>query len=64
MRLTLAISFVALGALHIGAQTPTTAQLAHARELLATSPVVDGHNDLPWVIRESKSAARTPARIS
>ena len=56
MRLTLAISLVALAALNVGAQTPTAAQLAHARELLATSPVVDGHNDLPWVIRESKTA--------
>jgi membrane dipeptidase len=27
------------------------AALAHARELLATMPIVDGHNDLPWEIR-------------
>jgi membrane dipeptidase len=26
--------------------------LAHARDLLATHPVVDGHNDLPWALRE------------
>ncbi len=26
--------------------------LAHARELLAAHPVVDGHNDLPWALRE------------
>lgn len=26
--------------------------LARARELLAEAPVVDGHNDLPWALRE------------
>ncbi|MFJ1587432.1 dipeptidase [Streptomyces sp. NPDC088197] len=26
--------------------------LTHARELLAAHPVVDGHNDLPWALRE------------
>ncbi len=30
--------------------------LAHARDLLARAPVIDGHNDLPWAIRESKTA--------
>ncbi|MEV5509587.1 dipeptidase [Streptomyces orinoci] len=29
-----------------------TAELARARELLAAHPVVDGHNDLPWALRE------------
>ncbi|MFJ7155852.1 dipeptidase [Streptomyces sp. NPDC101118] len=28
------------------------ARLAEARELLAEHPVVDGHNDLPWALRE------------
>lgn len=27
-------------------------RLAEARELLAEHPVVDGHNDLPWALRE------------
>ncbi|MFJ9813601.1 dipeptidase [Streptomyces sp. NPDC101158] len=27
-------------------------RLAEARELLASAPVVDGHNDLPWALRE------------
>lgn len=31
---------------------------AHALELLATSPLVDGHNDLPWAIREQKGVER------
>jgi membrane dipeptidase len=34
------------------------AALAHARRLLAKTPVVDGHNDLPWAIRESQKAPR------
>ncbi|WP_374214761.1 dipeptidase [Streptomyces sp. SKN60] len=29
-----------------------TERLAEARELLAATPVVDGHNDLPWALRE------------
>jgi membrane dipeptidase len=32
------------------------ALLAHARRLLESAPLVDGHNDLPWAIRESKTA--------
>ncbi|SCK11073.1 dipeptidase [Streptomyces sp. WMMB 322] len=31
------------------------ALLARARELLAEHPVVDGHNDLPWALREHVS---------
>ncbi len=30
--------------------------LARAREVLARHPLIDGHNDLPWKIRTSKSA--------
>ena len=41
------------------AKPPTTdAALAHARTLLASTVLVDGHNDLPWAIRESKVAPR------
>jgi membrane dipeptidase len=32
--------------------------LAHARELLKQAPVVDGHNDVPWAIRESETKPR------
>src|SRR5262249_12388943 len=32
------------------------AALAHARQLLSKVPLVDGHNDVPWEIRESKTA--------
>jgi membrane dipeptidase len=34
------------------------AALEHARKLLASTPLIDGHNDLPWEIRESKTAPR------
>ena len=42
------------------AATPLAAQadraLDHARKLLRSTPLIDGHNDLPWTIRESKTA--------
>ena len=38
-------------------RTPAQA-LAHAKAILATTPLVDGHNDLPWEIRENKAAPR------
>ena len=33
-------------------ETPVAETIARARELLAQYPVVDGHNDLPWALRE------------
>jgi membrane dipeptidase len=41
--------------------SPVSAQskdraLEHARQLLQSSPLIDGHNDLPWAIREFKAA--------
>ena len=51
---------VALGVLALAASFPTavTAQDVHlekALRVLATTPLVDGHNDLPWVIRNSEA---------
>ncbi|HUR94061.1 MAG TPA: dipeptidase [Gemmatimonadales bacterium] len=43
-----------------GAQAPDAA-LAHARELLRSTPLIDGHNDLPWEIRRSESHPRDVA---
>lgn len=31
-----------------------TARVAHVRRLLRSTPLVDGHNDLPWAMREEK----------
>ncbi|HEX8829579.1 MAG TPA: dipeptidase [Longimicrobium sp.] len=41
-----------LAAQAAAAQSDTTALLARARRLHAQYPLVDGHNDLPWEIRE------------
>lgn len=34
------------------AQTPTRAELARVDRILRNTPLIDGHNDLPWAIRE------------
>ncbi|HSD68094.1 MAG TPA: dipeptidase [Woeseiaceae bacterium] len=44
----LAVLFVVLG----GCGGNDDEALARAQQVLAAAPVVDGHNDLPWVIRE------------
>ena len=36
----------------------TDPALLHARKLLQSSILVDGHNDLPWMIREDPKAPR------
>ena len=40
----------------LAGQSDSAAALAHARALLSSSPLIDGHNDLPWEIRKSKAA--------
>jgi membrane dipeptidase len=35
--------------------------LEHARKLLESTPLIDGHNDLPWKIRASETAPRDVA---
>ncbi|MEP7384107.1 MAG: dipeptidase [Gemmatimonadota bacterium] len=44
-------------ALPVHGQTDDTA-LRHAKEILRTTPLIDGHNDLPWVIREKGTPPR------
>ncbi|MEJ7809590.1 MAG: dipeptidase [Gemmatimonadaceae bacterium] len=65
--LCLAVPLIASPAAPLAAQAsgqparqPATAaaNLARAKRVLATQPVIDGHNDLPWAIRESKTAPR------
>jgi len=36
--------------------------LERARKLLRSTPLIDGHNDLPWAIRERKDAPMDVAR--
>ena len=38
------------------APRPSTADIERARRVLRSTPLVDGHNDLPWAIRESSKA--------
>ncbi len=47
-------------AMPLSAQT-TDANLAHAKQLLAETILIDGHNDLPWEIRTAKDAPRDVA---
>src|SRR5215212_7149390 len=54
----LAALSAALAASTLAAQTPSAADYAKARRVLAATPLVDGHNDLPWAIRESKDRPR------
>jgi membrane dipeptidase len=59
MRKTLLIAGAALLAACESAREPGDGNadaLAHADSLLAVSPIVDGHNDLPWRIREDTVA--------
>ena len=51
------IAFVALATLAntMSAQA-TEKDFERARKVLASTPLIDGHNDLPWAIRESKTA--------
>lgn len=39
-------------ALSLGQDQISAAAMEHAKELLRSTPLIDGHNDLPWVIRE------------
>ncbi len=51
--LTLALLFASVAT--VKAQAPDK-YLARARHVLATTPLIDGHNDLPWRIREDTTA--------
>jgi membrane dipeptidase len=56
----LTLSLLALMPSPASAQSKDRA-LEHARKLLRSTPLIDGHNDLPWAIRESKEAPRDVA---
>ena len=50
----------------VSAATPVAAQtdaaLERARRILRSTPLVDGHNDLPWAIREAAAGPRDVER--
>jgi membrane dipeptidase len=53
MQLAATATLIACSCLALGERAAADdAPLRHARDLLAHMPLVDGHNDLPWVIRE------------
>jgi membrane dipeptidase len=55
-----AFAFTA-GALFLFSSAPSNAEdaaLEPARRVLVAHPVIDGHNDLPWAIRENSLAPR------
>lgn len=51
MKQSLALILLVCGAAPVAAQQPDP-YLALAKRVLRTTPLVDGHNDLPWRIRE------------
>jgi membrane dipeptidase len=57
----LAAAFLALTPSPMPGQTSPDRALEHARKLLRSTPLIDGHNDLPWEIRVSKTAPRDVA---
>ncbi len=55
------LTFLALTVMSLPAAAQSDAALEHARKLLESTPLIDGHNDLPWEIRESRTAPRDVA---
>jgi membrane dipeptidase len=45
-----------LGVAHAAGSATEDPALVHARALLAKATLFDGHNDLPWAIRDDKTA--------
>src|SRR5579859_2775340 len=43
---------------------PENDSLASARAMLATTPVLDGHNDLPWALRLAGESPDAPVDIA
>ena len=58
--LTLTLGFLAIGAPALASQQ-SDEHLERARRILAQTPLIDGHNDLPWAIREFQTAPRSVA---
>jgi membrane dipeptidase len=58
---TIALGLLAAPA---SAQQPTAAHFRTAERALRAQPIIDGHNDLPWVIRRDSAARGDPARYN
>jgi membrane dipeptidase len=59
-RVLLPLLLLVSAALPAAAQTD--AALERARRILRSTPLIDGHNDLPWTIREQRRAPRDVER--
>ncbi|PYO48518.1 MAG: hypothetical protein DMD72_07105, partial [Gemmatimonadetes bacterium] len=54
-----AVAFFGLSgarSLHAQSSPPADKYLARAKRILSQTPLIDGHNDLPWRIREDSIA--------
>lgn len=56
MRLSLALLALTMLSANSASAQATEQDLARAKRILASTPLVDGHNDLAWAIRESATA--------
>jgi len=56
MRWTLPLLMLTACAPMVSRESET--DLERARRILSTTPLIDGHNDLPWAIRESRTGPR------
>lgn len=61
MRFGLLLSIAAILPAILPAQSEDAA-MVHARRFLASRPIIDGHNDLPWEIRTNKAAPMDVAK--
>src|SRR5437879_2696000 len=55
----LLLGLLAAVAVRAAAPPAEDAALRRAHEVLRTTPLIDGHNDLPWTIREYEKAPRS-----
>ncbi|TDJ34116.1 MAG: hypothetical protein E2O53_08875 [Gammaproteobacteria bacterium] len=62
IRLACALLFLIPG-VGVGQVQISDAALEHAKELLRSTPLIDGHNDLPWLIREETGGDVTAFRL-
>ncbi|MEO5589061.1 MAG: dipeptidase [Gemmatimonadaceae bacterium] len=56
MRLSLAILALTMLSANSASSQATEQDMARAKRILTSTPLVDGHNDLAWAIRESPTA--------
>ncbi|HEX8569729.1 MAG TPA: dipeptidase [Caulobacteraceae bacterium] len=58
-----AAALAAVLATQAAAQTATPQELERVRRILRTTPLIDGHNDLPWAIRDDHGEQLTSVEL-